>query len=277
MEMKTKVSFFNKRLRYCFYKILSVIGVFTSIIFLFVDICEKYKASIGIITLILLVITYFGIWIYANKRQDIKLKINNSEIEVKFGDLFAETADWKVIAFNEYFDTLVDDKIIAKNTLNGIFIEKYYNGSIEELDSIIAVDTNLFVVEMNVERSTGKKKKYKLGSTCVVDEYLLTALTHFDDKNKAYLSINDYINFLLYFWTEIDRVYAGKTVALPILGSGITRFKGYENISDQELLELIVWTFKVSRIKFTYPSKVKIIIFVEKSDKINLIALKDYE
>jgi len=275
--MKTKVSFFNKRLRYCFYKILSVIGVFTSIIFLFVDICEKYKASIGIITLILLVITYFGIWIYANKRQDIKLKINNSEIEVKFGDLFAETADWKVIAFNEYFDTLVDDKIIAKNTLNGIFIEKYYNGSIEELDSIIAVDTNLFVVEMNVERSTGKKKKYKLGSTCVVDEYLLTALTHFDDKNKAYLSINDYINFLLYFWTEIDRVYAGKTVALPILGSGITRFKGYENISDQELLELIVWTFKVSRIKFTYPSKVKIIIFVEKSDKINLIALKDYE
>jgi len=272
-----KVSFFNKRLRHLFYKILSVIGLFTSIIFIFVDICEEYKTSIGFITLILLIITYIGIWIYANKRQVIKIKINNSEIEVKFGNLFTETADWKVIAFNEYFDTIVDDKIIAKNTLNGIFIEKFFKGNINELDSIIAKDKNLYFVDMNTKRLVGKKKRYRLGSTCVVNEYLLTALAHFDDKNKAYITINDYINFLLYFWTEIDRVYAGKTVALPVLGSGITRFKGYENISDQELLELIIWTFKVSRVKFTYPSKVKIIVFAEKSDKINLIALKDYE
>lgn len=59
--------------------------------------------------------------------------------------------------------------------------------------------------------------------------------------------------------------------------SWITRFKGYDNISDQELLELIIWTFKVSRIKFTYPSKVKIVVFNKKSSKINLTALKDLE
>lgn len=64
---------------------------------------------------------------------------------------------------------------------------------------------------------------------------------------------------------------------MPILGSGITRFKGYENISDQELLELIILMFKVSRVKFTYPSKVKIIVYKEKSDKINLLKLKDLE
>jgi hypothetical protein len=75
----------------------------------------------------------------------------------------------------------------------------------------------------------------------------------------------------------VDRVYAGKTVALPVLGSGITRFKGYENISDQELIELIIWTFKVSRIKFTYPSKVKIVVYKNKSDKTNLLELKDLE
>jgi hypothetical protein len=275
--MKLKVCFLDKRIRHNFYKILSIISVIASIVFLFVNICPKYKTAIGIIVFVLLVIVYIGIWIYANKRQDIKLKINNSEIEIKFGDLFTEIADWKVIAFNEYFDTLVDDKIIAKNTLNGIFIEKFYKENIEELDRIIATDTKLEFVSENIKRSDGKKKKYKLGSICVVGEYFLTALTRFDDQNRAYLSINDYINFLLYFWAEIDRVYAGKTVALPVLGSGITRFKGYENISDQELLELIIWAFKVSRIKFTYPSKVKIIVFTEKSDKINLTALKDLE
>lgn len=73
------------------------------------------------------------------------------------------------------------------------------------------------------------------------------------------------------------RVYAGKTVALPVLGSSITRFKGYENISEQELIKLIIWTFKVNRIKFTYPAKVKIVIFKEKIEKINLLALKNLE
>jgi hypothetical protein len=95
--------------------------------------------------------------------------------------------------------------------------------------------------------------------------------------NKAYLEINDYIDCLLNFWSEVDRVYAGRTVALPVLGSGITRFRGYENISEQELLELIIWTFKVSRIKFTYPSKAKIVVYEKKKDKVNLLRLKDLE
>ena len=82
---------------------------------------------------------------------------------------------------------------------------------------------------------------------------------------------------MLNFWNEIDRVYAGRTVALPVLGSGITRFKNYERISDQELLELIIWTFKISRIQFSYPSKVKIIVFNSKKNKINLTALKNLE
>ena len=37
---------------------------------------------------------------------------------------------------------------------------------------------------------------------------------------------------------------------MPLLGSGITRFHGYEEITDQEILEIILWTFKVSKIKF---------------------------
>jgi len=198
---------------------------------------------------------------------------------VKFGDIFSEHADLKAIAFNEYFDTLVDDKVIAKSTLNGIFINKFFKDKIDELDDIIFTDTHLceVIVAENVARSTGKKTKYKLGTICVVNDYLLTALTRFETDNRAFLEINDYINCLLNFWNEVDRVYAGKTVALPVLGSGITRFKGCDNISDQELLEHIIWTFKVSRIKFTYPSKVKIVVYKSKSEKTNLVKLKDLE
>ena len=274
-----KVLFFDKRILHKFYGALSAISVVTSVVFLFVDIGTKYKTVIGLLALAFLIVIYISIWVHSNFRQNIKLKINNSEVEVKFGDIFLEQANLKVIAFNEYFDTLVDDKIIAKSSLNGVFIDKFFNNKVDELDDIISNETHLeeASVEENTTRPFGKKTKYKLGTVCVVNDYLITAFTHFDDHNKAYLEINDYINCLLNFWNEVDRVYAGRTVALPVLGSGITRFKGYENISDQELLELIIWTFKVSRIKFPYPSSVKIVVYKNKSERINLLALKDLE
>jgi len=274
-----KISFWDKGIRQQFYGALSVISVITSIVFVFVEIGAKCKTIIGLIILALLMVLYFGIWIYFNFRQIIRLKINESEVEVKFGDIFSEKADLKVIAFNEYFDTLVDDRVIAKSTLNGQFIDKFYKNKVKELDSMISTDSHLKESNSreNVNRRYGKKTKYNLGTIFAVNDYLLTALTHFDDDDRAYLDINDYINCLLNFWNEVDRVYAGRTIALPVLGSGITRFKGYDNISDQELLELIVWTFKVSRIKFTYPSKVKIVLYKKKIEKINLLALKGLE
>ncbi|WP_195980141.1 macro domain-containing protein [Clostridium butyricum] len=274
-----KVSIFNKRLMNIFYAILSVISVITSIMFVFIEMNKATKTIIGVSLFIILVLTYLFIWIYWNKKKSIHLKVNNSKIEVKFGDIFAESADFKVVAFNEYFDTIVDDKIIAKATLNGIFINKFFKDKVGDLDEIISSDTHLndsIITDNNLRRS-GKKIKYKLGTICVVNDYFLTALTHFDNDNRAYLEMNDFISCMLNFWNEVDRVYAGKTIALPVLGSGITRFKGYDSISDQELLELIIWTFKVSRIKFTYPSKVKIVVYKGKSDKINLIKLKDLE
>jgi len=213
------------------------------------------------------------------KHRSIRLKINSSEVEVYFGDIFEDAAELKAISFNEYFDTQVDNKIISKQSLHGQFIEKYYAGQVDVLDDIIAADEHLkeMIAGENTTRPAGKKTKYKLGTVCMAKEYLLIALSRFDANNKAFLEISDYVSCLLTFWNEVDRVYAGRTLSLPVLGSGITRFKNYENISDQELLELIIWTFKLSRIKFTYPSKVKIVVWEKKSEKINLQKLKDLE
>ena len=119
--------------------------------------------------------------------------------------------------------------------------------------------------------------KYPLGTVCEVNGYLLVALTHFDKNNKAYLSVDEYISVLLNFWNEIDRVYAGRTIKIPLLGSGITRFSRYETITDQELIEILIWTFKISRIKMTYPSRVEIILYKQKKENINLLKLKDLE
>ena len=79
---------------------------------------------------------------------------------------------------------------------------------------------------------------------------------------------------LIEMWNELDILYSQDTIVIPLLGSGTTRFKDYK-ISEQELLELILWTFKISKIKFTYPSKLIIVIHPSLMDKINLYKIKE--
>lgn len=90
--------------------------------------------------------------------------------------------------------------------------------------------------------------------------------------------MQEYINFLLAFWNEINRLYAQRTVSVPVFGAGITRFRnGFEDIDINELLQIMVWTFKVSKIKFAYPAKLQIIIHEDLLKKVNLYELKENE
>jgi len=273
--MKIKVNVIDNNLISEYSSILSVISTLCSFVFIVIIIPEdaNIRIAIGGIMLAVFLGIYVIMWFRANTLNNVSLEINNSTVVVKFGDIFEEN-ELKVIAFNEYFDTQVDNKIIADSSLNGIYIKTKVN-DVSELDNRIStdVDLNNKVIKNNSGRICGKQKIYKLGTIFKNDDYLLTAFTKFDDDNRAYLSMPDYINFLLNFWNEIDIIYAGRSVSIPLLGSGITRFKEY-NVSEQELLELLIWSFKVSRIKFTYPSKVSIVIHESKKDKINLYKLK---
>nr|WP_243240408.1 macro domain-containing protein [Clostridium cibarium] len=198
-------------------------------------------------------------------------------MQIKVGDIFSQEG-LKVIGVNEYFDNIVDNAIISKNSLHGRYIMNNYENTVN-LDKEIEMDSHLMELKSgyNNERKIGKKQKYKLGSIFVDGEYLLTSFAKFDDKNRAYLYMNDYINFLLNFWNEIDIIYSGRSVTIPLFGSGITRFKEYDHITDQELLELLIWSFKLSRIKFKYPASATIIIHKDKADKINFTKLKGWE
>ena len=110
------------------------------------------------------------------------------------------------------------------------------------------------------------------------DEYILTAFSRFNKNNQAELTIQEYVNFLLTFWNEINRLYAQRSVTVPVFGSGITRFKnGFEDIDINELLRIMIWTFKVSKIKFAYPAKLTIIVHNDLLNQVNLYKLKENE
>lgn len=273
--MKIKVGFLDKGLIKEYLSVLTVISLIFSFFSIIIDVPDNNKLRVCMGFVIVLLIIYIILWIRANFSYKMRLKINNSIIDIKVGDIFEEK-ELKVIAFNEYFDTQVDNKIISDKTLNGIYINRFVE-NIEELDNKLNWDVRLQdkIVECNNNRTSGKKRRYQLGTTFQNGNYLLTAFSKFDNDNRAFLYMNDYINFLLNFWNEIDILYAGSSVSIPLLGSGITRFKEYSMISEQELLELLIWSFKISRIKIAYPSRVSIIIHDSIKDKINFYRLKE--
>jgi hypothetical protein len=276
-----KVNFFDKGIRNKFWVYFSVISGILSYILLFNIITEEYKECLkyfGYLSFFVLIIIYLIIWYRANKLTNINIDIDGSNVNIKCGDLFSEDG-LKTIAFNEYFDTIVDDKLISNKSLNGVFINKYFSGKIKELDDFIVEKADeLDVVNNQVTRRLGGKTvQFKLSTIFVYDEFILTAFSKFDEHNKASLTMPEYIEFLINFWDRVNRVYAQKTVSVPVFGSGITRIKEHKNISDEDLLKIMLWTFKLSEMKFKHPAKLTIVIHKDKIGQINLFNIKSIE
>lgn len=273
-----KVKLFDNRVVKLYSVYASAIATIVSTIFIFIDLCPLIKYIVGIFTLIILIVIYIIIWVYYNRLQETTINIDNSTVVIKAGDIFKEKG-FKVIAFNEFFDTIVDNNIIANNSLNGIFIKQNIE-DIEALNNHIKneIDDDDIVDSKVIRKRGGKNIKYKL-STVVIwnNEYLLTAFSKFDDTNRANLTMPEYIEFLINFWDRVNKVYAQENVSVPILGSGITRIKEHKNITDEDLLKIMLWTFKLSEYRCKYPAKLSIIIHEAKLKTINLLDIRSFE
>lgn len=270
-----KVSLFDRRVRKIYQENISIVTGILSGGLIFVDIPEECKIAAGGVFLVFLAIFYVVIWCRSSNLNSIDISIEGSEVGIKVGDIFQESG-LKVIAFNEYFDTQVDNTIISEKSVNGIFINNYLDIPIPELDKYIE-GYNVAHGESpkeNKSRKHGKRKKYKLGSICLYKDYILTAFAKFDDSNKAQLTMPEYLEFLINFWDKVNKVYAQKCVSTTIFGSGITRIRGHKNISDEDLLKIMLWTFRISEMRFKYPAKLTIVIHKDKIGQINLLDIK---
>ena len=160
--------------------------------------------------------------------------------------------------------------------MNGKFIqEKVCN--VEELDQKIEEDLLHQTSEVNETRESGKKRKYALGTIVKYnEEYLLTALTKFDDNNNAYLTLEDYIIFLIHFWKNLNKIFQNNNVAITLFGSNsLIRFQETSTVTDQDLIDIILWTFKLSTIKFKYEKNISLVLPKNVMKKINLYKIEE--
>jgi hypothetical protein len=215
--------------------------------------------------LLIAVVTFFVK--YHKTKKGVSLKIRGIQMNIQQGNIF-EAKGWKVIAFNEFFDTTVDDIVIAHNTLNGIFIDKHIQNLSELQDKI----TNETDDNTNYKRRIRNNRAvYPLGRIITYKDYMLLAFTHFEN-NQAHLTQKDYEDCLRVMWTEISRTYANKPVFIPLLGSGITRFDGTPHKSNFDLLKCMLCTLRTSGANINQP--ITVLLTKETIQDINIHEMK---
>ena len=184
---------------------------------------------------------------YSNRtRRRITLKISEKvTATVYFGDLF-ESNEIIIIPVNEYFDTIVDDKIVSHKTLHGMFIRKFFGGNETELKQQIENGlSNCKPLEVNSGRARGNKNKYPLGTVCEVENggliFYLVALTRFNENDRAEVKNSEYQRVLCDLFSFVEQNSQGRLVSLPLIGAGHSGV----DLSKQKLLEFLLFSISL--------------------------------
>jgi hypothetical protein len=225
-----------------------------------------FKLSL-VLGLFILICFLTFLYKYCRSRKGISLKIRGIKVYIKKGDLF-KAEGWKVIAFNEFYDTKVDDVIIAHNTVNGIFIDKYVDDISDLKNTIENADEG--VTTYNKIEKNGRYI-YPLGRIITYKDYMLLSFTHFIN-NEAHQSVKDYEESLRVMWKEICRTYANKPIFIPLLGAGITRFDDVPQKLKFNLLRCMLCTLRTSNMNINQP--ITILLTEDAIQDINLYELK---
>ena len=259
-----------------FFVAIGVIASIITILCIFQDISEflqNYKLFIIFGSMVLA--CFYALWQIKDKTQiSIKLK-NTLKVNIFYGDIF-EQKDIIVIPVNEYFDTIVDNEIIAENTLHGKFIKQFFGGNEKDLKMQINNQLkNIQEFSINENRKVGNKKRYKLGTTIEIKKddkiFYLVALTKFNKNNRAELNKTEYINVLIELFDYIEQYSNAKEVNLPLLGGGHSGI----DFTKQQLVELILLILVVID-KLTLINGLNIVLHSSLKDEIDLNRIEYY-
>lgn len=206
---------------------------------------------------------------YYMLRTSITIKGNGYKIVVEYEDIFKKTDCKKVISFDECYSTQIGDlpSDIKASSICGQFLAKYSSVDFKQ----IVQSSGLKPMKKCSEYQ--KMECYKSGSVVPYNEYMLLAFTKLDKDGLGRMSREDFLQCLDLLWMELDKYHAAQSVAIPILGSGVTRFKG-EKLSQQQLLDMIIASYKLSPYKMKSPSVLHIVC--RRDDDFSLNKIGEY-
>ena len=187
----------------------------------------------------------------------------NYSIRVEYGNILKKKNCKRVINFDECFTTQVGDKIADVNptSICGQYLIAHPKLEVQKL-----ID-NANIMPARAKSRYQQKTRYDSGTIVPNGDDLLMAFAKLDDKGKGrFFSRDEYLQCLDLLWKELENHYSEKDVCVPILGAGTTSFDGGSgaSISQQHLLDMMIWSYKLSSHKIKNPH-LAIAICVKKS------------
>lgn len=200
---------------------------------------------VGVATLAWFVIDGFFVSGFLKKSINFSICEGSASLSVSFGDLF-KAEGLKVIPVNSFFDSIVNESVVAASSLHGIMLTRYFAGNLGEFDSQIAHALSLQgitpIAQHQRLNGLGKTEEYPIGSAAIVkaakgEEFLCVALSKTDVKNnQASASLNDVYEAVQGALAVARSWGNGHPVFFPLLGDGLSR----TSLSPVFLLNLII-------------------------------------
>lgn len=209
------------------------------------------------------IVCFIIVWLalilfYALLLKSITINGDNYSILIEYGDILKQQNCKRIINFDECFTTSVGNAIsdINPNSICGQYLALHPNLDIQQLIQ------NFNITPSNNPSRYKNKICYEPGTIVPNDNDLLMAFAKLDERGKGrFFSRDEYIKCLDLLWQELEYYYAEQDVCIPILGAGTTTFDGGSgaSISKQELLNIMIYSYKLSSHKIKLPYKLRII------------------
>ena len=209
---------------------------------------------------------FFSIWIvllvlgilWKLVYRKVTIHGNNYSISVEYGNLFKTKGCKRVIPFDECYTTKVGEGIgdINPTSICGQYLKRHPDLDIEKLIN------NAGIIPERSKSRFQNQTRYKSGTIVPNGNDLLLAFANLDHRGKGHFPTRDeYLDCLNTMWQEIEYYYSEEDVCIPILGAGTTVFEGNSgaSYSQQELLDMIILSYKLSSHKIKSPHKLRII------------------
>jgi hypothetical protein len=197
--------------------------------------------------------------IYEVRSVSFNLPTTDTRIEIRYGDLFAQSTDW-LIGVGEYFDSAVGD-VVSQHSLHGKLIINTFNGNAANFRRLVDQSLNAADGERVQQRSIQPKIKYPIGTTAVLardsHKVFLVAMSRTDLATfKASSDVPTLWQALSGALTCIRHQGNGHPLSLPLIGNG----RSSVNIEPQHLLRLIVLALVDFGRKHDLPKRVYIVV-----------------
>ncbi len=163
----------------------------------------------------------------------------NTKVTIMFGDIFTQTG-WKAIGVNDFFDSVVDDDLVASKSLHGSVINTYWPNDRRGWQSKINASLK-GSPHQNENRKRGNRKRYEIGTTAPVSiesqKFLFVALGNTDlITNVTTATAESLIQVIRKLLQKAREVCANDALYIPLMGSGLSRV----GIKNSVLVDLII-------------------------------------